>query len=88
MYVVIGYMTPSKKFVKEFVRVKPKAYVFHDKHFHSIMQLICYFKDNFSTLDYWKFVKKCKDPIITSTDNIRWEELLKKQKEEEQEKLK
>ncbi|MBK8157227.1 MAG: hypothetical protein IPK55_15310 [Streptococcus sp.] len=56
-YSVLGYMTPTKKFIKEFVKIKPKGFLFHEKYLPNTNSLISYFKDNYSTIEYRKYVK-------------------------------
>jgi len=53
-HIVLAYLPPSRenKIVKEFIKVKPRGYQFHDTHFPSIDHLIGYFKENFTKVDY------------------------------------
>lgn len=63
-------MTPTKKFIKEFVKIKPKGFLFHEKYLPNTNSLISYFKDNYSTIEYRKYVKHFHEPKIITTDEI------------------
>lgn len=76
-FVILGYMTPSKKFIKEYIKVKPRGFSFHNVTQPTLNHLISFFKQNYSTIEYWKYVSKQKEPKIINTNEI-W-----KQKEEE-----
>ena len=61
-YCVIGYMTPTNKFVHEFVKVKNTGYTFHDLEFPNFVDLLDYMKTNYRTMEYRKEVRKAKRP--------------------------
>lgn len=67
---ILGYITPSKKFVREFVKIKPKGFLFHEKYLPNVNSLISFFKENFSSIEYRKYVKHFKEPKIVTTDEI------------------
>lgn len=29
-FIILGYMTPTKKFIKEYIKVKPRGFSFHN----------------------------------------------------------
>lgn len=51
-YVILGYMTPSKKFVKEYIKIKPRGFSFHELTQPTLNHLISFFKSNFSSIEY------------------------------------
>lgn len=43
---------PKEKVLKEFIKVRPKGFYFHDKNFPLFQLLLNWFKENYSTRDY------------------------------------
>lgn len=60
--VVLAYITPTNKVMKEFARVKPRGFWFHNQNYPTLQHLIGWFKENFKTIPYRKFAKKQKSP--------------------------
>lgn len=57
MHVVICYLPPSSKLslVKDYIKVKPRGFVIHDKTFPSIDGAIDFCKSNFTTVEFRKY---------------------------------
>jgi SH2 domain/Zinc knuckle len=68
---VLGYIAKKTNFIKEYIRLKPKGLLFHDSYFMDIDHLISYFKKNFTSFEYQKFIKKNnKPPVPTLASEI------------------
>lgn len=50
-HIVLAYV-PREKVVKEFIKVRPKGFYFHDQSHTPFQNLINWFKDNWSTREY------------------------------------
>ena len=63
-HIVLAYLPPSStnKVIKEFIKVKPWGFQFHDNHYPSIDHLIGFFKQSYGNVDYWRYVKWAKSP--------------------------
>ena len=62
-HVVICYV-PKEKVLKEFIKVRPKGFYFHDTNHMPFQLLINWFKDNWRTTDYQKNFKKQRSPRV------------------------
>jgi hypothetical protein len=60
-HIVLAYV-PREKVVKEFIKVRPKGFYFHDQSHAPFQTLINWFKDNWSSRDYQRAVKRQKSP--------------------------
>ncbi len=43
---------PREKVIKEFIKVRPRGYYFHDQNHTPLFQLINWFKETWATKDY------------------------------------
>lgn len=50
-HVVLAYL-PKEKVVKEFIKVRPKGFYFHEQNLSPFMNLVNWFKENWQTKDY------------------------------------
>ena len=53
---------PRDKVIKEFIKVRPKGFYFHEQNQSPFMTLVNWFKDNWQTKDYQRFLKRQKSP--------------------------
>jgi transcription elongation factor SPT6 len=68
-YVVLAYM-PKKELVKEFIKVKPRGYFFHQQYHYPFQNMINWFKQEFRTKEYQRFVRKTGSPqLIAGAQN-------------------
>jgi hypothetical protein len=51
-------MPKESKIVKELIRVKDNGLFFHDQNFSNLKELTMWFKTNFTTKDYQKYIPK------------------------------
>ena len=56
-HVVIGYV-PREKVVKEFIKIRPKGYYFHEQNLTPFMSLVNWFKEHWSSKDYQRQLKR------------------------------
>jgi hypothetical protein len=56
-YILLAYI-PKNLVKKEYIKVKPKGYWFHDEYRKNIQALINWFKENFNNSDYIKYQKR------------------------------
>ena len=49
---------PKEKVLKEFIKVRPKGYYFHEVNHSPFQHLINWFKDNWRTTEYQKHYKR------------------------------
>eukprot|EP01022_Parablepharisma_sp_SALTPOND_P008951 TRINITY_DN1373_c0_g1_i2.p1 TRINITY_DN1373_c0_g1~~TRINITY_DN1373_c0_g1_i2.p1 ORF type:complete len:1804 (-),score=237.19 TRINITY_DN1373_c0_g1_i2:8682-14093(-) len=61
-YVILAYTPKKDKIVKEFVKVKPQGYSFHDNYHKNLNTLITWFKQHFTDADYQRYVRKYNKP--------------------------
>ena len=61
-HVVLSYISPSKRVIKEFIKVRPRGFWFHNMNHISFDHMIAWFKSNYRDMSYRKFVKKQKSP--------------------------
>jgi len=62
-YIVIGYMAKSSV-TREYIKVKPRGYFFHDGYHSHLNQLITWFKQNYATREYKKHAHGQKSPRL------------------------
>jgi hypothetical protein len=68
---VLAYV-PKTQVLKEFIRVKPRGFNFHAKDdFSTLPTLINWFKDNWKTRDYQRFVKRQRSPRIRMKNELQ-----------------
>jgi len=56
------YIEKDEHVVKEYIKVKNIGLAFHSQTFPTINKLVSWFKENFKTGEYRRFVKKSKAP--------------------------
>jgi len=56
-HIVLGYV-PKEKVNKEFIKVRPKGFYFHDQNLVPFQMLINWFKDNWKTHEYQRHFKR------------------------------
>lgn len=49
---------PRDKVIKEFIKVRPKGFYFHEQNQTPFISLVNWFKDNWQTKDYQRFLKR------------------------------
>lgn len=69
-HVTLCYI-PKTNLVKEFVKVKPGGFWFHEKYHTSVQSLITWFKANFKDPTYRSYMKRCRSPKIMSADELK-----------------
>eukprot|EP00826_Nyctotherus_ovalis_P035984 TRINITY_DN3143_c0_g5_i1.p1 TRINITY_DN3143_c0_g5~~TRINITY_DN3143_c0_g5_i1.p1 ORF type:complete len:1087 (+),score=289.66 TRINITY_DN3143_c0_g5_i1:179-3439(+) len=57
-YVILAYILQKDSIVKEYIKVKSQGYYFHSNYHKNLASLISWFKQNFATPEYQRFVKK------------------------------
>jgi len=60
-YVIMGYI-PKKDLVREFIKVKPRGYFFHHQYHYPFQNMINWFKQEFRSRDYQRYVRKAQSP--------------------------
>ena len=70
MFFILCYISPSNKLVKEFIKIKTRTLGFHGVNLGNMEQVINYFRKNYNTIDYRKFVKKQKEPRIVTANEM------------------
>lgn len=60
-HIVMAYV-PREKVVKEFIKVRPKGFYFHEQNQAPFITLVNWFKDNWQTKDYQRYLKRQKSP--------------------------
>lgn len=68
-YVVLGYI-PRNAMIKELIKVKARGYFFHHQYFSNLNELINWFKKEFRTPDYQRYLKKTSMPQLLGTAPI------------------
>ncbi len=63
-YIVMGYCPKLNQIIKEFIKVKPNGYYFHNEYFQTLEELSNWFKRNFTSDSYREYVKKIKIPQV------------------------
>ena len=56
--------------IKEYIKVKNYGLFFHDHYFNTLKELIGWFKSNYRTDDYKRYVRKTKPPFLGNTNTI------------------
>jgi hypothetical protein len=59
--VVLAYV-PREKVVKEFIKVRPKGYFFHEQNLTPFISLVNWFKETWSSKDYQRQLRRQKSP--------------------------
>jgi len=65
-HVVLSYV-PKEKVLKEFIKVRPKGFYFHEVNHQPFQILINWFKDNWRTQDYQKHLRRQRSPRVQQT---------------------
>jgi len=60
-HVVLAYV-PREKVVKEFIKVRPKGYFFHEQNLTPFLNLVNWFKETWSSKDYQRQLRRQKSP--------------------------
>lgn len=60
-YIVLCYI-PSKSFVREFIKVKPRGFLFHGQYHQPFQNLVTWFKSEFSTQEYKTYLRSSYEP--------------------------
>jgi transcription elongation factor SPT6 len=60
-YVVLGYI-PRNSMIKELIKVKARGFFFHHQYFSNLNELINWFKKEFRSPDYQRYLKKTPLP--------------------------
>lgn len=60
---VLAYV-PREKVIREFIKVRPKGFYFHDQSHAPFQTLINWFKDNWSSRDYQRYAKRQRSPKL------------------------
>jgi hypothetical protein len=50
--------------IKEYIKVKPRGYQFHEKFHNPFQHMINWFKENFSAKDYQRYTRRQKSPRV------------------------
>ena len=61
-YVVLCYLLNRNEIIKEYIKVKPNGLFFHNLYFQNLPALILWFKENFKSAEYQRYLKKVKPP--------------------------
>ena len=61
--IILGYI-PKEKLIKEYIKVKPKGFYFHQIYHNPFSYLINWFKEHFKEKDYQKEMKKVRSPRV------------------------
>ena len=61
-YIVLCYLLSRNEIIKEYIKIKPGGLYFHNLYFTTLASLIQWFKENFKTNDYQRYLKKVKPP--------------------------
>lgn len=60
-YLILGYI-PKDALVKEFIKVKPRGFFFHHQYFTTIPELLNWFKAQFRSPEYQRYLRKVSAP--------------------------
>jgi len=63
-YILMGYCPKTGQVVKEYIKVKPNGYFFHNEFFPNLEELSIWFKRNYATESYRDYLKRTKPPQI------------------------
>mmetsp|Transcript_11705 Transcript_11705/g.17786 ORF Transcript_11705/g.17786 Transcript_11705/m.17786 type:complete len:92 (+) Transcript_11705:916-1191(+) len=50
--------------VKEFIKIKPRGFFFHNTYFYPFQSLINWFKTDFRSTDYQRFLRRAPSPQL------------------------
>lgn len=64
LFIVMGHSAKAGSVVKEYIRVKPNGFYFHNSYFSSIEELSNWFKKNYFSETYRDYVKRMKAPML------------------------
>ena len=62
-FLVLFYAPKDYNVITEYIKVKPNGLLFHDNLFPNLTSLIGWFKQNYKTKEYQKYVKFTKAPV-------------------------
>jgi len=68
-YVVLCYLLNRNEIIKEYIKIKPSGLFFHNQIFQTLPSLILWFKENFKSADYQRYLKKVKPPYSELLDS-------------------
>jgi hypothetical protein len=79
-YAVLGYI-PKDKMVREFIKIKPRGYFFHNLFHFPLNNLVNWFKQEFRNQSYQRFLRKSQSPqtFISGSNPKQMENLPKMQ---------
>ena len=63
-YVIMAYI-PKKELIREFIKIKPRGYFFHHQYHYPFQNMINWFKQEFRSRDYQRYVRKAVSPQQT-----------------------
>jgi len=63
-YVILAYYLKKDKLIKEFIKVKPQGYAFHENTHKNLAYLIGWFKQHCAEPEYQRFVRKYNKPPV------------------------
>eukprot|EP01022_Parablepharisma_sp_SALTPOND_P012496 TRINITY_DN1607_c0_g1_i1.p1 TRINITY_DN1607_c0_g1~~TRINITY_DN1607_c0_g1_i1.p1 ORF type:complete len:1819 (-),score=141.65 TRINITY_DN1607_c0_g1_i1:4604-9991(-) len=61
-YVVLLIHPRAGKTVIEYIKVKPQGFYFHDDYYNTMEDVVKYFKSNFASVEYQRFLRKRNRP--------------------------
>ena len=64
-YIILAYI-PKKDVVKEFIKVKPRGYFFHHQYHYPFQNMINWFKQEFRTKEYQRYIRKTGSPQMVN----------------------
>lgn len=91
-FVILAYILQKDTIIKEYIKVKCQGYYFHSAYQKSLAALISWFKQNFSTQEYQRFLRKYNKPptviarnpeVHKRTNEGEWSEINKDWRNEE-----
>ena len=56
-HVVLAYV-PRERVIREFIKVRPRGYYFHDETKPNFVSLINWFKEHYASKEYQRFLKR------------------------------
>jgi transcription elongation factor SPT6 len=64
LYIIIAYIPKPNHVIKEYIKIKPRGYFFHDDYFADIDRLIFWYKSNYGQDSYREYVKRMRPPTV------------------------
>jgi len=61
-FIILAYIPKMNQVIKEFMKVKPQGFFFHNNYFLDLNDVAKYFKENYSKQDYRNYLKSVKPP--------------------------